>query len=578
MTQKPNLVTMADGSKKPIEDIVLGDLVRGAKGPNEVIAVGKSPVATRPVFTLYGWASIDPLLLKIKEPAVHMDIVNRQNGREAVAYQTGLMVFTETGYRQIDELAMSDTEITLSGDHTYYLNEVLVHNGGENTNGAGSGSSPNAPSRSEVPGNNVYGGGGSSAFGAFYDNAYGAEGTRQNFDNGNDNDYNRGSPRYSGYRARRTIVRQPVINNSITQLNPFVPPQSVITSGRVGAEPIFNTIGSTSIQQPPPDVQPTFSGFSPWNTIPFVATSPFGFAAYAPRTIQRTPQLEVRNVVYDLLDSHSQVEIDIMTNRNAGGNFTFNITGNGGATRWRFQQRGAPTNVVVTNRLDNSVIASNTYTIIPRGDSFAWIEFDSAVPDSTNYAITYELGDSSQMVTVRASDWSRWRSQICNIEQQLVLVRDELATSSTRAGSWAVPDPTVFSDAIQGAKNFKSSLKRPGQRINLDTVQNMAMYLDFQLNRINDTLYRRPGVSFVPGTTVVPVPSVMQRPAGYPDRVVFNDPRFNYMRAFGNVFVIDDPANPAFGGRPRRSKAYRVTKDTDGNTFYQATGATVVYV
>ena len=134
-------VTLADGSTKDIEDVVVGDMVAGSNGKaNAVVGVEVPPLGDRPLYaingskafvtaehpfmTTMGWKSIDPTLT-MKENAL-LDVG---------ALSIGDILVTDNGNVAISSITQhsGDKEekvynLLLDGNHTYYANGFLVHN------------------------------------------------------------------------------------------------------------------------------------------------------------------------------------------------------------------------------------------------------------------------------------------------------------------------------------------------------------------------------------------------------------------------------------------------------------------
>lgn len=133
-------VTMADGSRKLIQDVQVGDTVKAVNGTNTVLALirpklGNQPVysinggrkfftANHPFLSTAGWKSIDPATTKKEVP----DLVVSK-------LQIGDVLKTEAGNITVQSLAPATESSTtqlynfeLNGDHTYYADGYAVHN------------------------------------------------------------------------------------------------------------------------------------------------------------------------------------------------------------------------------------------------------------------------------------------------------------------------------------------------------------------------------------------------------------------------------------------------------------------
>ncbi len=159
-------ITMADGSKKNIEEVRIGEKIRGISGINTVVGfhrplLGKKALyafndgeafvtAEHPFLTTDGWKALDPKLAK----SVHLDI---EIGQLAV----GDTLITETGEVKLEKISRKDSILSapaglipstarfsreviesrdfapaktqlynfkLDGDHTYIADGFVVHN------------------------------------------------------------------------------------------------------------------------------------------------------------------------------------------------------------------------------------------------------------------------------------------------------------------------------------------------------------------------------------------------------------------------------------------------------------------
>lgn len=134
------MVTMADGSTKPIEELKIGDQVKGQTQINTVTGIEKPLLGTRklysinaskgfvtsehPFMTKEGWKSFDPAETAKENPDLKV-------GKLAV----GDVLITLDGEVIIEKFkAISDSRdiVTynplLNGDNTYYADGYLVHN------------------------------------------------------------------------------------------------------------------------------------------------------------------------------------------------------------------------------------------------------------------------------------------------------------------------------------------------------------------------------------------------------------------------------------------------------------------
>lgn len=501
--QPHNLVTLVDGTKRAIESLQVGDLVQGRTGINSVLSVNQPEIHTRPVMTELGWACLDPTKLAELEWDTYQDIVDQQ-GTAPVVWDSSLKVVSADGLIQIEQLPELTVDISLDGDHTYYLDNLLVHNGGK---------------------------GGSKV----------------------------------------VNMAGPVTNiyNSNTTVNVGAAPTPVVTSGRVSGQPNVFSIGSTTVVSAPPDLPSVSQSylFAPtaWNTVPYVPTRQV--STFSVGTTRRVPQLDIRRELTDAITSRDQVCNDMLTAPANLGTFSQRITGNGGATQWRFSERGVPTSLTVRNALNLAVINPATYIVIPRADSFSWIQFDTPVANGVTYIISYEIGGAANTVNINNNDWSRWNGIINNMQQRLQIVRNNLQ-DNVSGRSWGISDPTLIDSAIRGANDLRAAIGRPGTRMSLDQIGNLCAFLDTQLDRIDRGLF------YTDTPQPVPAPPINTNP----NRIYATDPRFVYMRpAASGVFVYQTPSIYDCGRVLPVAKSYatfRLVRSPAG-LYYEPTGGTI---
>lgn len=153
---------MADGTSRPIEHILAGDLVLGNAGRvNRVIAIERPLLGQRllyalnesnffvtaehPFMTEEGWKSIDPAALATEGselPVSQLTVGDRLLTLTAAAVLVGggRASSTEAVDVQIEAVALCSLlsrpadpatqlyNLRLDGDHTYFANDLLVHN------------------------------------------------------------------------------------------------------------------------------------------------------------------------------------------------------------------------------------------------------------------------------------------------------------------------------------------------------------------------------------------------------------------------------------------------------------------
>jgi len=144
------MVTMADGSKKKIEHVLVGEKVLGLDNKvNTVLDYNRPPTAGRslysindgkafithehPLYTLKGWKSINPLAtfeeLKPTED-LYPELL------ETTILEVGDEIVSIDGLVKVESIKEHEAEFftqlynfLLDGDHTYFADEYLVHNG-----------------------------------------------------------------------------------------------------------------------------------------------------------------------------------------------------------------------------------------------------------------------------------------------------------------------------------------------------------------------------------------------------------------------------------------------------------------
>jgi hypothetical protein len=137
-------VTLADGSCINIEDVKIGDRLKGFASINTVLGFdhpkiesrkiygfngkGRFVTAEHPLKTLDGWKSLSPEATHAEKPS--LDYLN------ITKLEIGDWLITETGIEQIESIEeYSDQNpdellynFVLDGDNTYYVNGILAHN------------------------------------------------------------------------------------------------------------------------------------------------------------------------------------------------------------------------------------------------------------------------------------------------------------------------------------------------------------------------------------------------------------------------------------------------------------------
>jgi hypothetical protein len=156
------LVAMATGTSRPIENVVVGDWVLGNAGRiNQVVQVERPLLGHRslyalngssffvtaehPFMTEEGWKSIEPASLAAEHSALHvhrLSVGDRLRTLAGVALPVGRSGFIsrhpvevrieavrlDSLVGQAADPATPLYNLRLDGDHTYFANDLLVHN------------------------------------------------------------------------------------------------------------------------------------------------------------------------------------------------------------------------------------------------------------------------------------------------------------------------------------------------------------------------------------------------------------------------------------------------------------------
>lgn len=154
-------IAMADGTSKPINQVVIGDMVFGREGVNRVVEIERPRLGNRrlyalndgpffvtaehPFLTEDGWKAIDPAATAAENPAL---VVGRLAVGDRLRALVGAAVPVVAGGGVCEESPQPDLEtvalgsligisadpatplynLRLDGDHAYFANELLVHN------------------------------------------------------------------------------------------------------------------------------------------------------------------------------------------------------------------------------------------------------------------------------------------------------------------------------------------------------------------------------------------------------------------------------------------------------------------
>ena len=157
-------VAMVDGTSKPIELVETGDLVLGRGGSaNRVVGVERPLLGGRRLYALNGgaffvtaehpfatpegWKAVDPAATRAENPLLpvgRLDVGDRLLALAAVAVPVGAggPAPGETAAVRLEPVPLRSVEgragdpattlynLLLDGDHTYFADELLVHNKG----------------------------------------------------------------------------------------------------------------------------------------------------------------------------------------------------------------------------------------------------------------------------------------------------------------------------------------------------------------------------------------------------------------------------------------------------------------
>ena len=152
-------VTMADGTLKNIEEIIVGDKVKGHKENNEVIKLDPTLLGDRklysfnnndhyfftsehPFMTEEGWKSIKPEKTKERDG---IELYNQLKGElkigDKLVTDKGLIEITDIKSKEINKPNMPLYNFNVSNDNSYIADGYVVHNkggsGGGSTGGGG---------------------------------------------------------------------------------------------------------------------------------------------------------------------------------------------------------------------------------------------------------------------------------------------------------------------------------------------------------------------------------------------------------------------------------------------------------
>lgn len=149
---KGSLVTLADKTKIAIEDVKIGDKVLGLNGINTVTGydrpmliidkvrsgtvygingLGKFVTSEHPILTNNGWKAIDIINAILFEPHLAKLLVGNLEIGDKILTEHGNYITINSIEKYEDQPQQELYNLLLDGDHTFYLNDLLVHNKGD---------------------------------------------------------------------------------------------------------------------------------------------------------------------------------------------------------------------------------------------------------------------------------------------------------------------------------------------------------------------------------------------------------------------------------------------------------------
>ena len=150
-------VTMADGTLKNIEDIIVGDKVKGHKENNEVIKLDPTLLADRklysfnndehyfftsehPFMTEEGWKSIKPEKTKERDGVeLYEQLKGELKVGDKLVTDNGSIEIKSIESKQINNPEMPLYNFNVSNDNSYIADGYIVHNKGGNGGNGGNG-------------------------------------------------------------------------------------------------------------------------------------------------------------------------------------------------------------------------------------------------------------------------------------------------------------------------------------------------------------------------------------------------------------------------------------------------------
>jgi len=142
------LITMDDGAKKKIEDIVVGDFVKGYGGINKVLALDPTILGDRklysfnnsghfwftsehPFMTIEGWKSLKPEKTKERDGEnLYNQLVGALDVGDTLVTEQGEVVIESIESKSFDNSDMPLYNFHTSGSNSYIADGYVVHNKG----------------------------------------------------------------------------------------------------------------------------------------------------------------------------------------------------------------------------------------------------------------------------------------------------------------------------------------------------------------------------------------------------------------------------------------------------------------
>lgn len=336
--------------------------------------------------------------------------------------------------------------------------------------------------------------------------------------------------------SRRTTI----VNNvsTVTVNTPRQPSaQPTVTSGRIAGTPTTYTIGAIRTVTPfAESISATqrYNPFSAFFSTPYVPTRPTN--VYSPVTRISVPAQSVTNNSLNSAGTIKDEVCDEILGSSASGIDSFTVCGNGKATRFRFPESGAPSEILITNLSNNAVLPASSYNVLVRGESVSWLIFDTAPADGVCYNVKYVIGDSASIRTVIVGGWTSWLVKLNALQRQLIEGKNNsLNNQSYRFGYSTtdnrIPESGAYDQAINAVVQLKQKISSPGRKMDLKSVEAACNFLEDQLAKINAGTGKRSQID-ASSNPLVATPAVTRGP-----NIVFEfDDRYNSFSGSGNEF------------------------------------------